>query len=338
MRRLLLLACALLGAACSRSPEPAPPAAGKDVALVEPRVSLGRTVPGGFLRGTIGIRAGAEGATIIQVSPSCGCTISEVRVPVTLGPHETFEAPIAIDLSRLTDLGAGKDGAPRTLERTVSIVSQRGTELTATLVTEVSERIRVMPAQVRFASLVPGRTDSVPVEITSAPGVPQPALLSVDAGTGVTWTPEPTASGAPGIRGLLTWAPTQPTDLDRIITFRLDDPRDPEVRIQAFGHGDTAVSVNPETIESLAAPTNKPVVVLVTLHRRDGLPLEILGASCTAHRVELTVHAGEGPVRTLRVVVPVLPLPGEILGTITVRTNVDGIGPLEIPVHVRAAG
>ena len=42
-------------------------------------------------------------------------------MPVTLAPGEVFEAPVALDLTRVSNQGAGRDGGPNTVERDVIV-------------------------------------------------------------------------------------------------------------------------------------------------------------------------------------------------------------------------
>jgi hypothetical protein len=337
------LAAALVGAslalACDRPPavEPPPsasaaPSAAIDVALVRPRLDLGATVAGGYVKGELELRAGPRGATVMQISPSCGCTLVEAVTPARLEAGQVLKVPVALDLSRLADQGAATDG-PRLIERTIAIVSDQGTRMTATLAVTVSERLRIVPPQARFLTAIPGRTGRVEVAVTTPAGGSGPAILEVIADRpDLAWVP-----GVDPSTGTLTWTPAAAGPLDALVELRLEGEAQP-LALRCLGQAESPVSVEPDRVESLSARLDRPVVAMITLNRRDSQPLEILGATCTAHRVTVRVApAPPGPVRTVQVIVPVLPPPAEIQGTVVIRTNVEGAEAVEVPVRVRGA-
>jgi len=312
-------------AACSPAQPPMTPV---DIELVETRVDLGHAVAGGYVSGAMQIRAGDQGGVVAQISPSCGCTIVDGVTPASLKSGEILRAPVALDLSRLPDQGKAPGAEPRIIERTVSIVSEKGTRLTATLVATVSGLFHLEPAQARFVTVVPGRQARVDVAVT---GPPAPRIAGVETGRDdLAWIP-----GSAPDRGILEWSPAAAGDLEAFVTLRLDDARAGELRLRVTGRAESPLSVDPESIENLDALATRPVIARITLQRRDGLPLEILGVSCTAHRVETEIAPGSGPVRTVRVLVPVLALPAEIQGVVMIRTNVEGAEVVEVPVRVR---
>lgn len=337
--RALLFGMALMLAACSgepgAQPEPSVPA-GTDVMLVEERVTLGRTVPGGWAPGALRLKAGPEGAVLTQVAPSCGCTISKTTVPLTIAPGEVVEAPLAFDLLRLSDRGAPEGSAPRLIERSVAVASARGTRLTATATLMVSHQVVVEPPQGRFATVAPGRETLLDMIVRPAPGAPMPKVLGIDLPrSDLSSSIEPVEGG---ILVRLTWLPGVAESMDEVIMLRLDDGDPVPISLRIAGTAEPVVTVDPPSVIQLSASTSKPVVARLTLHRPDGHPLGILGVSCNNHRVEVRIDPGEGPVRTLQVLVPVMALPQEVQGTILIRTSVEGAEAIEVPVHVRARG
>ncbi len=330
---LAVVLAALLSAGCGRPA--APVLTPDDIELVEERVVLGRTVPFGHVAGVLRIRARSAGATITQVSPSCGCTISDAALPVTLGPGEVFEAPIAMDLSRLTRGGVPEGGgSPTPVERDVIIASQRGGKLVAKVVAELSDRITLDPAQVRLGTVALGTTGQSQVRVGSPSGT-APRVLSVTTGRkDLTATVETDASsGGPLI--LLRWSPAAEEDLESSIRLAFDDPAEPSLTIPVQGRAAALVTAEPQRIENLAASISRPVVVTISVRRADELPLEILGVTSTSHRVQVEVLPGLGAVRLVRVVVPVLPPPAETTGAVVIRTDAPVGGVLEIPIRVR---
>ena len=331
----LVLLAALALTACRGGDRPPDAAAlAQDVVMPEPRVVLGRTVPGGYVNGSLKVRAERD-ALITRAEGTCGCTIVSATLPLRLKAGEVTDIPVALDLSRLAHGGATPEG-PRSIEREVVVTSERGARITGVVVADLSDRVRIEPAQVRFGAVAPGSSSTSEVLVSAVPGAPAPEVLSAtpdvpDVSVAVDpKTPE-------GTRLHVTWHPSGKSELAGNLALRLADPREPELRVKLEGRAEALVTVDPDRIERLSAPVSRPVVVSFKVQRRDGLPLAILGAECTSHRVEVTVVGGEGAMRTVRVLVPVLPLPAEINATLNIRTDAAGSESVAVPIRVRAA-
>ena len=136
---VMLAALALAGCRGERAPEATDLA--QDISLPEARVELGRTVPGGYVGGVLKVRAERD-ATITRAEGSCGCTLVTASVPLKVSAGEVVEIPVALDLSRLANGGANPD-RPGPIEREVVVTTQRGARLTAMLVADLSDRVRI---------------------------------------------------------------------------------------------------------------------------------------------------------------------------------------------------
>jgi hypothetical protein len=72
------------------------------------------------------------------------------------------------------------------------------------------------------------------------------------------------------------------------------------------------------------------------IRRRDGVPVRIVSASCTEHRVRVEIRRPEPhvPEAHLQVVVPVLPAPRAVEATLEIITDAPG-GRIHVPIRVR---
>ena len=340
----LSLGLALALGACRKSQGPPPPAPAKappaTLVVVPNPLELGRTVPGGYLQGSVQLQAIGGPVRIVSVEPSCECTAATLPLPAVAQPGHAMAMPVSIDLTKVGEGGLPSTApGPRRVERTVLIKTDVAGDVEAKVVVEVSDQVRVTPVQIDFGKLGVGATAHGSAIVIAGPRATGPVhVVSVepsDPRMHVAVVPD----GAGSTRLDVTWGPLATLGrVEATARVALDVASDPIVGVRLLANVVPQVTVHPEKIEALTAPTTRPVEAQVLVQRLDGRPVKILSAVAGDHNVQVEIVAGSAASGRVNVLVPVMALPREVQTTLVLDTDAPGGERLEVPIHVRAKG
>jgi len=342
--RAAVLGLALAAAACGPKPEPPPPATpSRPPPLLPtfdpPSIDLGTLAAGTRLERSVLLRDETDQPVrVVDLEASCECTTTDVTLPVQLRPGDAVTVPLVVDLGLLTRGGAPAAGEPSPvpIAREVTAVTADGGRATLAITGAVSSAVRLEPATLLWADAAAGAPLKGEVAVRGADALPPPVKEVISRGSPPPEVARRDEDGAVVIE--VSWGPFPEPGEHRgslvIVTGSADVPR-VEVPLRAEVVGPVVASPA-EIVEENAVPT-RPVVETLTLRRRDGQPVRVLSATCTEHRVTVEVLPEQVhvPEARVRVIVPVLPHPRQVVGAVEVTTDVAG-GTVRVPVRVRA--
>jgi hypothetical protein len=342
---LLLLAAALAVAACHEAPQAPEPATGAGAQPAAPRfeparLDLGVVAAGAWLERRVLLRNETpRSIRLAGIEAPCECTTTDLALPVELSPGEALEVPLVVDLSVLTRGGApGQDEpGPKPLRRQVTVVTDEEARATLEVELAVSSALVIEPMTLSWAAADLGRPLAGEITVRSGRSGGEAHLRQVISRGA---PPPEVARHDEGGATLLTvaWGPFDgPGERRASLLLVTGEPELPEVEIELQAQVVGPVVVSPEEIVAQAALPTRPVVQTLVVSRRDGEPVRILSARCDEHRVRVSLTPAQPhvPEARVQVVVPVLPHPRELTGTVELVTDVAG-GIVRVPIRVRA--
>lgn len=327
----------LLAAGCQRPAPPPESAVATLPALEAPaELALGRAIAGTRVTGELVVRA-TRPVRLLSVESSCECTTATAAgLPRELRAGETVAVAVEMDLSKVGRGGLPKEGeaGPGRVRREVIVKSAEG-EIRSGVTVEVSDAVLIDPPLLSFATIALGTTARGSIRVLPAGSTPNVAILSArttEPGLIVKIAPE-----GRGGRLDFEWTPPEAGRRMAEVALTLDHPGDENAIVRVAAAVVAPVTVYPTGIENLAASITQPVVTMLTVRRLDEEPLNLRSVSTDNHRVQVKVQPGQGAVRMVQVVIPVLAPPTEMAGTIVILTDVPGGERLTVPFRVSAA-